>query len=848
MKKLALLLITLSLIAMVLAGCADTTDKPTTEPLDITGVTFSDKTVTYDGNEHSVTVEGTVPEGVTLTYTGNTATNAGTYKAKATLKGDGYNPLVLNATLTVNKAEISGVTFTGKTVPYDGNEYSLTVEGSVPEGVSVTYTNNTATNAGTYNAKATLSGANYVTKVLPAVLIIEKATFTGISFSNETFGYDGTPHRIEIVGQLPEGSAVKYSCVENSSVENIATETGTYTVKATVTNPNYETAVYTAMLKITATDKNRYITYANGKLYFGNALDNDKLYSYTPVGGVVKVSYDVPYSFTAMGGTLYFRSYSVASSIKAVDATGTTSVAHEKGEYLCSDNTYLYYAVNGLTASSSGIYKLNPSQSEPTPVKLSEGKAKYLQCYGGYLYFADGSNGWKLSRISTNGGARTLVVDEKITCLTADNGYLYFTVDNLMGNYIANYRISNGETTKLTVDAGSNLTVAGDYLYYLNVDLLTSNVFGKGIYRVNAKPAINMNLPGMKVIGDDGENYSSLALAGNGTLAYYKVSTQMLCLYEISSGATEEILDGFTAPETVPLTMGSKTLAYGNYIYYLDLYNDKALYSYDTVSGNFSRITSCKVADFAIIGDTLYYNGVSYGVNNDLFRIDLKNGGVPQLVSKNDCNDIVTDGTNLYYVKCNGAGARTSVNMIAPDGTDTVLYSKGATYLTYYEGYIYFVDNKDLLKMPTEEYVYNQTVTVKKGNVDAFVIDDGVVYFREMYGVGWTYKRLSRINIDGTGYTKMMSEHTDPLAIRVVEDKIYYYTDTVLGTSGLYSIDKDAQEDKTPTLILERGTRYYAEDFTVLNGYIYFVNYYNNLGDSHFYRVNLANGKVEKLA
>ncbi|MDE7157998.1 MAG: DUF5050 domain-containing protein, partial [Clostridiales bacterium] len=176
-----------------------------------------------------------------------------------------------------------------------------------------------------------------------------------------------------------------------------------------------------------------------------------------------------------------------------------------------------------------------------------------------------------------------------------------------------------------------------------------------------------------------------------------------------------------------------------------------------------------------------------------------------------------------------------------------VMYSKGATYLTYYEGYIYFVDGNDLLKMLVEGYTYNQPITVKKGNMDAFVIDNDVVYFRETYGVG--QKRLSRINIDGTGYTKMMTANTDPLAIRVVGNKVYYYTDTVLGTSGIYSIDKDAQEDKTPTLIVKRSDGYAAEDFTVLNGYIYFVNYYNNLyGDSHFYRVNIATGEIEQLA
>ncbi|MDE7158363.1 MAG: MBG domain-containing protein, partial [Clostridiales bacterium] len=350
---------------------------------DITGVSFENKTVIYNGEEQTITVTGTLPQGVSASYTNNKGTNANTYNATVLLSGTGYNPLTLTATLTINKAEITGITFTGDTLDYDGNEHEITITGTLPQGASVSYTSNKGTNAGTYNATATLSGANYVTKTLNAVLTINKLTFTGITFSGDTYAYDGLPHRIEIVGQLPQGSQVQYSCAENPAVQNSATATGTYNITATVTNPNYETAQYNATLKITASDKERYITYANGALYFGNALDKDRLYSYTTTDGLKNISSDVPYSFTSIGSTLYFRSYSVyASSIKSISATGTDAIAPEKGEYLCSDSTNLYYVVNGLTAEKSGIYKLNPSASEPTPVLLSQGKAKYLQCYG----------------------------------------------------------------------------------------------------------------------------------------------------------------------------------------------------------------------------------------------------------------------------------------------------------------------------------------------------------------------------------------------------------------------------------------------------------------------------------
>lgn len=143
-------------------------------PETITGVTFEDQTFTYDGNEHSISVTGDVPDGVTVAYENNSAVNAGTYEAKAVLSGEGYVTLTLDATLTIEKATLdaSAFTFEDDTVPYDGKAHSLKVEGELPAGVTVTYSNNGKTEAGTYEVKATLSGSNYNPLTLTATLRI----------------------------------------------------------------------------------------------------------------------------------------------------------------------------------------------------------------------------------------------------------------------------------------------------------------------------------------------------------------------------------------------------------------------------------------------------------------------------------------------------------------------------------------------------------------------------------------------------------------------------------------------------------------------------------------------------
>ena len=178
MKKIFFLLLLAMLLALPLVACNKTPNTPPDNgqeeitETEITGITFSDANFDFDGQEHAVTVTGIIPDGVSVSYANNKGTDAGTYNATATLSGTGYKTLTLNAKLTINPLTITGVTFRDKRAVYTGKEHTVTVEGSLPEGVSVSYTNNTATKAGTYNATAVLSGKNYATLTLHATLEI----------------------------------------------------------------------------------------------------------------------------------------------------------------------------------------------------------------------------------------------------------------------------------------------------------------------------------------------------------------------------------------------------------------------------------------------------------------------------------------------------------------------------------------------------------------------------------------------------------------------------------------------------------------------------------------------------
>lgn len=132
------------------------------DPNDFEGIVFEDTVVTYDGKPHTIVVSN-LPDGATVTYLDELQyTNAGEYEIKAVVKKDGYNDLSICATLTINKAKIEGVTFESKTVEWDGEQHSILVSG-LPDGVEVEYTNNTQTDVGVYEARASFDvGNNYL--------------------------------------------------------------------------------------------------------------------------------------------------------------------------------------------------------------------------------------------------------------------------------------------------------------------------------------------------------------------------------------------------------------------------------------------------------------------------------------------------------------------------------------------------------------------------------------------------------------------------------------------------------------------------------------------------------------
>ena len=162
---------------------------------DMSKIELKDAVKEYDGSEYkaSITNANLLPAGVSVSYkylnendkpvTSNA--KAGKYTMVAEFKlGDemNYNPIEpLKATLTVTQKIINvsdKVVFESKTVNFDESPQSLTITGTLPDGVNVEYENNGQTYVGEYiiTAKFSATNENYTVDVeeMIAYLVINR--------------------------------------------------------------------------------------------------------------------------------------------------------------------------------------------------------------------------------------------------------------------------------------------------------------------------------------------------------------------------------------------------------------------------------------------------------------------------------------------------------------------------------------------------------------------------------------------------------------------------------------------------------------------------------------------------
>lgn len=765
--------------------------------------------------------------------------------------------------------EFEGASFQSQTITYDGLSHTLPEASGLPAGTNVTYENREPkTDVGSYKAKAVISKEGYKTLTLEATLTILPAKFQGLLYEGKTVYYDGKDHLndVQVTGVRPTGTTVTET-VKNKKgqVVSLAIEVGVYTYEAVITNPNFVPLTLTSTL-IIKTNKKDMPVYAgsNGAVYFANGLHNSFLYRYDASNGLKRVDTSSPKSIKRSGtGATFIAHTPFINAAKSIDDTNAVSTLYTEtgmNDFVAASEDAYYYSCSSLYKEKRGIYKVSGlSDEEPTVTKIYENAASSLTLYDEDLYFIDQETDF-LYKLDLSSLSATSLTTEKLHEFVLDGDYAYCAVNGAINDYIGRLSLSSPSSIeKLTDASGEYLTIKNNALYYNYVDWFAKvDPSRLGIWKIDlATKRTTQILNKGSVNGFD--------VVGPYSIYYIDTNDYHLYHYDLISQSSSDLLKDFVAPEGTPLNIGGETIVYGDTVYYLNMYAGKTLWAYEETTGNNYQVTTDKVMDFFIEGDNLYFNSVSLLVNNDLFVIGLKDTKGASRVSTYDIRDMASDGTYIYSVHYNAMGLPGGLSRMRMDGSEYIKFSdvNNAKNLVLKDSRLYFINaaisNGDI------EYISLSSITLTvvdlKGtkvdeenikNVKQFLIDgDNLFYIYE----GTTTHAIYRTSLSSLGKgTAIASSKTHPIEMLAHGDYIYYYSHPLtlsVSSSGFYRVKKNAAKDGTYTLLAGYESKYYATSLAMSKkGYLYFLNYIPSqvVGDAHTYRLNVANGTIQKIA
>lgn len=775
---------------------------------------------------------------------------------------------------TIIRKKFESIQFSDMTVLFDGKEHQLEEAKGYPEGTSVTYTGRDSyIDVGNYKATVKLVKDGYEDYETSATLTILPIEYSSISFDNKSVTYDGSDHinDVQLVGFLPEGTTTTKTIKDESgnSVTS-AIQVGKYYYTISLHNKNYKDMTLSATLTINGTKKDTPLVHVGDTTYFANGLDHYYLYRYVD-GSVSKVDSTTPKKLKKLSSSALSISNSLFTSSAKEIQSSTANVLYTDSiitDFVKYSDTIYYYSKNALSESDSGIYKVTTYDTtegkEPTVEKVFNGKSDKLALNGDYLYFENKSQDDHIFKMNLSSKTTTLVLNQKVHEYVISNNYLYCTVNGTLNDYIGKLNLSSASTEaeKMTNAAGENLVVSNGYLYYNYTDLYGSiDESQKGIWKINVN---NDNTT--QILSSSRIN--AFDVVSSDSLVYIDSNTLHLNTYAITSKTNTDLMSSFVPVEDVPINMGGKSAVYNDRIYYLDMYRGKTLNCYDPKSQTLTQLTDNKVMDFSIIGDTLYFNQVTNLTNNDLYSVNLKNGGETTKLSTNDMRNIISDGTYLYGTHYNFWGVSGGIFRMKLDGTEYVKFSEinGAKNFAIKDEKLYFIncttgqDNGDIqyynlsdIKSDSDDLKANELPKTNKiENVKQFIFEGDTIYY--IYE-GTVYNFIARSSMTTMEEgVKLANKDCAPKEMMIVNDDIYYYSyaKTATDKAGLYKVNKNnTAADTDITLLLNCDSTYYCSALSYLSDKIYFLNYSFILklgfGNAHFYEFDIASKTTTKV-
>ncbi len=772
---------------------------------------------------------------------------------------------------------ISGITFTDVTTTYDGTEKRIEISGTLPDGVTVEYTNNVGTNANEYVATATLSGEGYKEKTLTAKLTINKATFDMSNASwnyTSAFTYNGSEKTVSVVG-LPSGVTVA------SYSENAKTNAGSYT--ATVSF-NYDATNYNTPVLADCSWVINKATYDMSNARW----DYTSAFTYNGSEKTVSV--------VGLPSGVTIASYSENTKTNAGSYTATVSFNYDATNYntpVLADCSWVINKATLLGISLDGSILVEYDTLEHSLQILGDVPADVtvvITYNGKELSGVTEVGSYEVIATLTSPNYETLILTKTLIISATEeqlysvnvNGTIYFQ-NNLDDNKLYSYKT---QLNKASNDVPKFMMANGSTVYYVSENLISPSI--KSFSLTAALPS--------KII-----NARAESLATDGTYIYYSVNSLLVSaenkgIWKIKLDGSEETPTRLTEDKAEYLTY------YNNYLYYANASESNNLYKISTNANNAKGtcLWEEKVSYIIENNGILYFNSNAgltngsairkyiissntciklttdagkyltfadnkiYYVNNDLLTGTLFGDGiycvsatrtedsslpgmkVLEAENGNGYSSLTSDGTNLYYYKLHDKhfysydiAEETETDLMASFVVvdTTTLSTNPYAKITEHNGELYYINARD------NNYLYKYNPTTKACYK---VLDDQVsgVYFHNGYMYYSTYVltnfALWRTNLETKETTKISSDRYDHL----IFDGDYIYCIKVGSAYNNY-IYKMNLDGTNATKIFDKSL--WVADMYKEGNYLYFATNAGLLGkDDYIYKLDLTDNTYTK--
>lgn len=336
-------------------------------------------------------IQGSLYDTLEITLVKAPGLDAGQYPITIQVTHPYYEIVLISGTYTIigQEIDISGITFTSKTVTYDGSVHEIFIQGELPYGIlSVEYTNHQGEDVGSYYAIAHFvveQGFNPIDNLL-AELTITPAIIDGITFTGINVTYDGLPHTIDVSSIITRyGDQLNV----NYTPSNTFIHAGDYTITATLTHPNYETLILNAQIIINKAD-----LMINQESVFVNPQDTSILIVYDDEDAPIYYSIDgIHYTlgreitglddFTAYTVSIYIGESTnyLPSNILSYDVSTYRSYDELVEIFMVHENKISYSTYQALIDLHEDIPHANPIYQEDLTLRLN----KLINEYNSYI-------------------------------------------------------------------------------------------------------------------------------------------------------------------------------------------------------------------------------------------------------------------------------------------------------------------------------------------------------------------------------------------------------------------------------------------------------------------------------